>query len=470
MLKCMELLNRIVNNERALRKWKVALYLFVILICIIPIILSLFFAPIAPDSAYYLSIVERISEGLVPYTEIKIGYTPLVFYITLAFKTLFSIEINYEFYLLVNYLFQFACTFLIFKITNLFTKNNLYSFLSSAFFIIAAHWNDGNYFLLEMPALFFGLLAIYICLIKNAKSELFLLVGLFSAFSFLSKQYGLGFFALSVFLVLFDNDKLKKTLFVILGFSLPVFVCFLVWGNDFLNAIFTEYGKNRTVSESLLSLIDRIIYLFIRIPVLIAAIYFIPVTYIKSDTQHKKAIAFLTVAISGFFLQFYFAKYAHYYLLILPFVSILTFLILNNNKTKITYFIVSLSFLMSVYATYHDQVYKVYFLKNELKASQYKLAEEILKNTDQSKTLYISEVGLISQYYLTNMQPPNMATIGYSFGMALNNETHIHQINSAGYILKYKQNTNNYGLNTKEEESTLKKRNKTEFENVYLYK
>lgn len=456
------------NNNNVIKKLQITLYAVITLICLIPIILSIFLAPISPDSAYYLSIVERISDGIIPYSELKIGYTPLVFYITLAFKKIFSVGINYEFYLTLNYIFQLACAFLIFKITNLFTKQNLFSFLAAAFFLISAHWNDGNYFLLEIPALFFGLTAIYLCLTKSSTTSYFT-VGLFTAASFLCKQYGLGFLALSFSLALFETNKIKSILLITLGFTIPVICCFLYWGHDFFNAIFTEYGKNRTLVDSLLTFSNRVIYLFVRVPILIASFYYIPIIYKKSEKQHKKAILFLLFAISGFFLQFYFAKYAHYYLLILPFVSILTFLILSKNNTKTTTFIVGITFLMSVYATYHDQFYCVYIKQNDIRNNQYKLSLKLLKLTDRNKTLYISDVGLISQYYLTNMQPPNINTIGYTFGMALNKETHLKQINSAAYIIKYKTETNNYGLNSEEAAEALKKRKRTELGDIYLY-
>ena len=67
---------------------------------------------------------------------------------------------------------------------------------------------------------------------------------------------------------------------------------------------------------------------------------------------------------------------------------------------------------------------------------------------------------MINQYYLTNMTPPNLKTIGYTFAIALTEKTHLQQINSAAYVLKYKTEYNHYNLNTVKVQETLKARPK----------
>lgn len=458
------------NYKNIFTNWNSTFYLSTIaIICLVPIILSIFFAPISPDSAYYLTIVERISEGLTPYTDIKVGYTPLVLYLSVFLKKLFSVSINYEFFLTSQLILQLICAYLVYKITDFFIARKDLSFLAGALFVLAAHWNDGNYYLLEIPTLFFGLLAIYITLKQAKNNYIYLLIGFVLALAFLSKQYGLGFLILVIYLILFEDKKGVKFINLGVGFALPILFCFWYWGSDFYNVIFTEYGKSRTVLESIETIAYRTSYLAVRMPILIAAFYYVPSIFKKAEINTKKGLGLAIYAILGFLLQFYFAKYTHYYLLILPFVSILTFIILAKSATKITYLFVGLTFALSAYATYHDQVYKVYIKQNNLRSNQYKLANEILKNSDPNKTLYISDIGLISQYYLTNMVPPNLNSIGYSFGMALNNQTHLMQLKSASYILKYANEYNNYGLNTDSAKLFLSTKEKITINDVILY-
>jgi|GEM_PF-2960436 len=458
------------NYKFFFTNWNSSFYMsIIVIICLVPIILSIFFAPISPDSAYYLTIAERISEGLTPYTDIKVGYTPLVLYLSVLLKKIFLLSNNYEFFLTSQLILQLICAYLVYKITDFFIARKDLSFLAGALFVLAAHWNDGNYYLLEIPTLFFGLLAIYITLKQAKNNYIYLLIGFLLALAFLSKQYGLGFLILVIYLIQFGDKKGVKIINLGIGFALPILFCFWYWGLDFYNVIFIEYGKTRTVFESIETIASRTLYLAVRMPILIAAFYYVPSIFKKADINTKKGLGLAIYAILGFLLQFYFAKYAHYYLLILPFVSILTFIILAKNTTKITSLVVSLTFVLSIYATYHDQVYKVYIKQNSLRSDQYKLANEILKNTCPNKTLYISDIGLISQYYLTNMLPPNLNSIGYTFGMALNNETHLTQIKSASYILKYANENNNYGLNTKSAKLLLNTKKKITINNVNLY-
>lgn len=440
------------------------------LICIVPAILSVLFAPIAPDSAYYLSIVERINDGILPYRDVALGYTPLVFYLTLGLKKLFGIGINYEFYMAVHFVLQWVCAYLVYSISRIIVKRKDLSFYASALFLLASHWNDGNCFLLETPAIFFGLSSLLLALKFNTKTYLFICIGVLSGLSFLSKQYGLGFLGLLVYLSLFNKNRWKQIVLLFVGFGIPVAICFVIWGSTFYTSIFSNYGEKRTVMLGLYAVAGRATYLFVRFPILIAAFYFIPVGWKNTNCIDKRNIGLMVVGVFGFMLQFYFAKYAHYFLFAIPFAAILAVQLIalaKQNKRIIALFLV-LTVLLSVYATYHDQVYNVYFLQKERKAEQYALAKKILSTVDTNKNLYIADIGLINQYYLTNMTPPNLKTIGYTFAIALTEKTHLQQINSANYVLKYKTEYNHYNLNTPKVQETLKARPKRMLNNEVL--
>lgn len=450
--------NQLPNNSLIKSLWFGGLTL----LCLIPAILSVLFAPIVPDTAYYLSIVERINDGIVPYRDLALGYTPLVFYLTLGLKKLFAVGINYEFYMIAHFILQWICAYLVYKIGRQIIKSKELSFYASILFLLASHWNEGNFFLLETPAIFFGLSAILLVLRNSAKTSLFLIIGLLASFSFLSKQYGLGFLGLIVYLTLFNNQRWKQLGWLFLGFSVPLVVCNSIWGDDFFSNIFNSYGEKHSILVGLWAVAKRTTYLFIRIPILLAAIYYIPYLWKSTNVTEKRNIGLLVMGVLGFMLQFYFAKFGHYYLFAIPFVALLPFLLLELVKGRKTILraIVVVTMLLSIYATYHDQVYKLYYAQKNIKVEQYQLAKEIIARVDRNKTLYIADIGLINQYYLTNMAPPNLKTIGYTFAIALTEKTHLQQINAADYILKFSTEYNHYNLNTAKVQETLKARPK----------
>jgi len=445
-----------------------------VLLCIIPSVFAILHAPVDPDSAYYLSIIERMNDGLFPYVDFNFSYAPFVFYLMLFLKKVFSIGINYEFYLTIHFIFQFFCGYFIYKISYLMIKRKDYAFYSSILFIITSHWYEGNVFLLETPSLFFGLTSIYLSLKYPNKIFVFLGIGLLVSISFLSKQYGLGFLGLIIFIITYNLKKWKQIGFLLIGFLLPIVVCFILWGNKFSNIFFGDYGIQSTLIEGCFAIFNRLCYFFYRIfPVLLIGIFYLSFILKNSTKTDSRNITFLILGILGFMLQFFFAPFNHYFLYIIPFASILSFLILSHITKRKWLYSVFLIFtvILSIYSTYYNRVYKIYFKHQELKEGQYILAQEILKKVDKSKTLYIIDIMLIPQYYLTNMIPPNIKTIGYSFGKALNQQTHLKQITTANYILKYKLNYNEFNLNTLDVSRALQSKKKYYLDSqVNLYK
>ena len=175
---------------------RLSLLIIGLIITIVPIIGSLLNMYIDCDSAYYLSMVERISEGYVPYRTLNLGYTPLWFYIATIYKLLFNIPIGiYEPYLFLHYIFQVGCAFLIYKILQIFKFRKELCLFTSFLFVLMTHWLNGNAVLLEIPSMFFGLMSCYLVLkYQETESVLhYLWIGGICACSFLCKQFGLGF-------------------------------------------------------------------------------------------------------------------------------------------------------------------------------------------------------------------------------------------------------------------------------------
>lgn len=443
-------------------------------VAIIPIILSIFYAPIEPDSGYFLSIIERLNEGYVPYKDFQFGYTPIVIYIGLFLKKTFSIGINYEFYLIVHFIFQIISAFVVFKITATLIIRKDYAFYSAILFLLASHWNGGNAFLFETPSLLFGLAAIYITISNKHNTSYFIIIGVLVALSFLSKQYGFGFFFLIIYLIIFNPNRWRQIVFFVLGFSIPILALCIIWGKDFIPVLVggTSYSWNGSWLEKSDVLIDRMFNFFLRIfPVLIISIFYLPTVLMKNDRTFFLLLSMLVFGLFGFMAQFLFGPFSHYYLYIIPFASILSFVILDQINTIKWFYMLFLIITigMSFYSTFYNRVYKIY-INSDVKKGQYLLANKITKLVGNEKNLYILNIGLIPQYYLTNTIPPNLSTIGYTFGISLTYEKNLTQVNSSIFVLKYAAEYNDY-TNNSEINGALVKRNKTYIDkDVILYR
>ena len=191
------------------KKVQVSLVILGILMVGIPIIWSIFNVEINCDSAYYISIVERIADGYVPYRTIAVGYTPLWFYIAYLYKLIFFIPNGaYAPYLVLHYFFVCSIAFFLYKIARHFGSNKWVSMLGAWFFLYITHWLNGNVVLLEMPSLYFGLLSVWLLLeLSNRSSWHYIWIGGLACCSFLCKQFGLGFIALDIYIMLFILDK-----------------------------------------------------------------------------------------------------------------------------------------------------------------------------------------------------------------------------------------------------------------------
>ena len=428
----------ILNAAVKSRKMRCILFVFLILICIIPDVLAVFYAPIYFDSGYYLSIVERINDGFIPYKDFTLAYTPFVFYFFYFLKSIFSIGICYEFYLTIHFVIQILCAFLVYKTGKLIIKRNDFSFYAAILFLLTSHWNDGNAVLLETPSLLWGLLALWLSIKYSGKLIVFVAVGCCIALSFLSKQYGIVFLGLITFLLFFNETKWKQITLLYLGFLLPILFCVIVWKSDFLQTVSGTYGFKITFLSHLNKVFEATKQFFSRIfPVLMIGLLLIPFILRNADKLKIRNYSVLLLGIIGFFLQFYFWYSPHYFLYIIPFASILTFLILSDIKRYkwiYTFFLI-LTIGYSLYSVYFNRVGKVYIMHKNVKQSQYDTAKAILSKVDNSGTLYISSIDLMPEYYLTNMIPPNLKIIGYSFGPALNLKTHLLQLESADFVI-----------------------------------
>lgn len=442
-------------------------------LALIPAILAILHSPVAADSGYYLSIVERINEGYMPYRDLNLGYTPLYLYFLVLLKKIFGVGISYEFYLIVHFVFQYLSALFIYKITFILTSKKLYSFYAALLFILMAHWNEGNAVLLEIPSIFLGLWGLYLTIETKKKLYTFIFAGLLFSLSFLVKQYGLGFFILGLLSLILNRNTSINILLLFVSFIIPIIICFMLFGQNFTRILGGNgYGGDFEIKNVLNTIFYRTIYLFFRISPVLAITYLFSVFTFKSKIQWKYLFLF-SLGIFGFMLQFAFGSFTHYYLYILPFVAIVVFYVFAHLE-KMKWLFISflfLTFALNIYSTYNNRVYKIYIKSQNIKKEQLNLARIIQNTVPLDKKLYIADIGLIPQYYLSNRIPPNFDKLGYSFGLAINPEQHLHQIKSADYVLKFSHEYNDFGLNSSDVIKEIKNRQAVKLnEEVIIYK
>ena len=430
--------------------WQAFLVLSVPL-ALAPMVLCVMGMPMGSDDAFYLSTVERIAEGKMLYKDVATGYNPLWFYMMLGLKWLFHIPVGcIEAYRAFHFVIQLLSAFFLFKIIRCFEINWRIAYFCSWLFVMNSHWAQGNELDLEVSTAMFGLFAIWMVMINTKADRIcFFIAGIAASCSFLCKQYGLGFFFLCLFLMLFwrKSGGIRILVFV-LGFSFPVLMCYAIWGYDLITMTLLN-GYGTTIDESygrgadykMGMILSGSLFFFKRVaPASLVTLLFVPLI-----VREKKTImaVFCWLGILGFLLQFWFNTEPHYTLLILPFAIILYALVISllpkAKKIISVLFLVALlgEVSYSVYADYHNRIGKLY-MHPEYQQSMERLSDEVKRRIPEGATLYIPNGGLYFVYYQTNITPPNLSTIGYAYGGAgLTVDGAFKQTESADYVLSY---------------------------------
>lgn len=449
-------MNKDSNHSISTKQIKVPLIALAVVSTIVLFIIAIFRNLVLCDDAYYLCMVERISEGYFPYETLALGYTPLYIYILAAFKALFHIPYGcYSAYLAFHFCIVLGCAFLIYAILSQIRIKRGIALFCSWLFIIMTHWIDGNCVILEIPSIFWGLLSSLLILKYSHRNPiLFTIIGLICCFSFLSKQYGAGFFLLNLFLILFcceSETKLRQISYFIMGYLIPIIICLLIWGREFIGVVFSGYGTQSAVDNGIDFTIDRRFrsiwtnmkwFLWRVNPMIVVSLLLAPL-FIK----HKKfsLFTFCWCGIIGFAFQFFFVFTSrHYFLYIVPFGIFLIGMMLSFDYNVIKcgkyikyciYSLTAITVLFSVYSTFYNRLYKQY-IKKDARNEQIEKANIVKSLVSPNEKIWIH--GPFEIYYLANRLPPNLSTIGYSFcTFGLDERKAWEQVKNTDFVVRY---------------------------------
>ena len=429
-------------NNKKLNYFHLIWRIMLLGIAVYPYILSIIYAPVQPDAGYYLAVIERIREGLIPERDFQVGYTPLFFFIIAFLKDLFNIGVDYAFDLAIHFLFQILTTFFIYKTSIQLLNSKPRSYFVAVLYLLISYWICDYEFLLEIPSIMWGFMGI-VLLLRNPKRYLsFFFIGIVLSLSYLTKQYGLGFLVLTIFLMIFQlkNKIGLNYISLFAGYTLPIFILIIfipettkiLLGNGY--GIGSENNTDNILIHFWNNAYICISYFVYRLPIILIAFLFFPLI----SNEKRTLSIFLILGMIGFSFQFIFAPLKHYLLYIVPFVTIYIFVVYESiNKRKLLKYLYLILIILSFgFSIKRDYSRSLNFDK-KLRLEQIEIKNKLLKHIEPSENIYISDYRLIYLYYLLNIHPVDM---NYSFGIAINEQDHYCRIKKADNVITW----NNY--------------------------
>lgn len=376
------------------------------------------------DEGYYIGVVNLLYNGLVPYRDFELGYTPLFFYVLLPIRAIMGdlpVISNYKLFIC---LVSFANALLLAIVLKRITKTGrVVSLFFSILFLVFWLYLQGAKLLLEPLSVFWGLCALSLVTGKKAKID-FVLAGAFSAFALLTKQYGLVFVGcIGVYLLCSKalwKEIVGQCVLLALGFCAVVVVfCGAFWISGVSPAMLLAslsgggygaqsfYGYKLGVVKAV-----RMFPFLLLLPCMLIKM--------KQEDWSSLALGVTGVVLSSF--QLYFNVFPHYYLYMLPFVFLLSARIFVNLRTGIEskvplflfwgmLFTSSALLLQNVWTTT-----KYYQKVDERKTAtdNAKQINEVIKKHEVETTLCYW--GTIEYYGLCSLTPPLLKKYGFQFG------------------------------------------------------
>lgn len=417
------------------------LFYMTTLLCLLLIGSHVAYPIISRDSGYYLSIARDFYAGNIYFHEIGTNYNPLSI-ITFGIPYLFDENPDYIWHLSIHFLTLICSTIIFYKILARILSIKIYNLFFSSFFLLVNLNLDGGYILLEPLSVLFQLVSLnlYLSFLEKDNFRNIFLSGLFVSLAFLSKQYGL-FIALPIGVdLLLRKRRAKNSMFIILGFLLPLFLFFnylntygvglVKFGKYILGMGFELDQGNGTalysnVYSNMLSVAFVLLYdlYLLLIPFLILKYY--------SKLDDKKYL-FVMLSLSSLLVLF-FAFYLHYFQYIIPFWIILFVYLFQNDigeklkKVSVLLFIISI-FFMGFYS-----IHSLNWKKESLATRK----EELLivkANIPLGSEAYLDGLSQ-SLYYTCGFKSINLKNISYSFPGYFYPITIVRNLKPGAYII-----------------------------------
>ena len=407
---------------------------------------------INPDAGYYLWIVNKISEGKSPGIDIRTGYMPLSFYL-LSLVKIFSDFPTYFLYLYILLIVQLLNALLVYLIAKIYTNDKFILAFSFLFYLLLSFHSDGSFFVLEPFVNLFGLISILLYLrIKNWVFYWMLVPGILAALAFFCKQYGLVYFLAVPILLIIDSNKnfsaLKRTVLYLIGYCIPIilFVLYLKFEKGGLKELITLYSGSGYGQRSIDAYLSGIFTLI--------KIYgiFLPFSlWILFKDGFRNHILVYLYLIFGFSLQFFFYKFPHYYILLIPHLVLCAVItsecLLKKSKLRLIFiFSLSFAFLINIYA---DIKTTIIFsgLNSKLGKDFTEMTQnaiQINKYVGQNDKVLLSDFDLAPYYFLGNLNPPLEKEFGIVSSDIVSKDKYLENMEQTDFILIWKNSLSRF--------------------------
>ena len=427
-------------------RYQIFLKILAVIVAAIPFAICFIYESVYCDSAYYLAISERVSEGFLLYRDVHCGYAPLWFYLAAGVRMLFCIPLGcYWPYLLVYDLFYLAAGIILYKLIKNFTENKSIAFFCAWLFFPLSFWQYGYAVFLEIPSVFFGLLSSWLIIRLGGKTYWhYLWIGAIASMAFLTKQYGAGFLILDIYLILFfGNSSWKSIAIFLVGYLLPILACILIWQQDILMLFSNGYGTTTAVSAgrdvSLLSKLGDIVNNGLRFcgDACPAALVGLLIVWNSKQQNRLRYFMFALCGILGFALQFYFSSARHYRIFMIPFACLLMAEMLVTQTPLWLSWIKYLAILWTVGASLYNAYHIVDFRLDDYTPDDRKtISCNIRQYVPESDILWPTQGSYFDVVFTTCTRVPNLSTVAYSFGpLGLDEEKAMEQLKAAQWVV-----------------------------------
>lgn len=386
-----------------MKKTKFLIYFF-FSVLLMALIFSLKFSYISADAPYYLSVARDISEGLVPYKNISLAYTPLMMYLNSFIYKMYG-NPNYSFFLAFQYLFIAISAWVLYKISRRFFQiDKERAFLLIIFYILAVLSSDGIYINLEV----YSGLCVLLGILFYFKKNLFW-TGFFLGISFFFKQYGLLNFVPFFLILTIRKQKRQRQIISLVSGGLVPLILFLVYFIYLKNVNFSEIfnqisGKAYLFYSSAST--DGITEIILGAKVFLLLL--LPLLFLSKRINNSEISILLITGVLINLIPVFLQSFQHYYLNTFPFLFL--FIAMRWKEVKAR-FIISLSFSMLIIAGLLFT--RIYRYRN-LFIEQKNMASQVSKIYPlDSKVFAYGKVRYL--YLINNYKNPLVSEIGYTY-------------------------------------------------------
>ena len=421
--------------------WPITILLLLIFLHLSSLVLQQ--CTVGRDAGFFLRTAEDISKGFTLYKEMWCQYTPLALYTYAAVQLPFSKVQDVTLFFLTNISLILLNGLLLYRLLGQVTDRREVKFLGVALYCVNVFACGGFRITLEPFVTVFALIALVIVTKKELSLYQCALVGLLAACSFLSKQYGLAVLPPLLFCLYLRSrdgrDFCRKALAFFaayacaIGFFLYYFL--IIRGTEFTWLVTCLSGKGAYCAgypPERGYFFQMMVYFFsMHLYLILLPLAFWKWPKLRQNFLYVALLFILCLGVSLLIRQ-----YGHYYILLLPFLTLLSMAMLDRalySKGPISLAIILLT-LISVAPTIIFSV-KLVDLATREKArdQQLKRARVISRAIPQgTKTVLFGDPG---HHLLCNFDSWDRRGAGHPFMCSHSPETVAIALGKAGAVI-----------------------------------